>query len=171
MARLRHLSTRFVTSLWPGGPGPERDRWARSHLLPAEESLWERMPGRDRRHAVAVAGRVERALGDVERPVVAAALLHDVGKIDSHLGIYTRVVATVLGAVFGTVHAREWSRGSGVARRIGLYLRHPEIGAEMLALAGSELVTVAWAAQHHLPEAEWSVPAELGRVLKEADDD
>jgi hypothetical protein len=54
---------------------------------------------------------------------------------------------------------------------VGLYLQHPRLGGDMLALAGSDPLTVAWTREHHLPESEWTVPLELGQVLKDADDD
>jgi hypothetical protein len=103
--------------------------------------------------------------------VVAAALLHDSGKVESRLGTLSRVVATVAAMVAGRQRAASWSEGTGFASRIGLYLRHPELGAALLAAAGSAPLTTAWAAEHHLPEARWTVPPDLGRVLKSADDD
>jgi hypothetical protein len=132
------------------------------------------MPGADRRHAVGVARRVDGALaGDVadRRPVLAAALLHDVGKTVSGLGTYGRVIATLSGAAGGRDQALAWSETRGFTRRVGLYLRHPELGADQLALAGSDPLTVAWAREHHLPADQWSVPTVLGEVLKAADDD
>ena len=41
----------------------------------------------------------------------------------------------------------------------------------MLGMAGSAPLTVAWAREHHLPPEEWTVPLEVGEVLKAADDD
>jgi len=38
-------------------------------------------------------------------------------------------------------------------------------------MAGSAPLTVAWAAEHHLPPEDWTVPATIGRALKDADDD
>lgn len=106
----------------------------------------------DRRHAVGVARRVG------EPSLLEAALLHDVGKVDSGLGTFARVVATLVGS-----RAR---RG-----RMARYRNHPAIGARMLEAAGAAPLTVAWAAEHHLPEARWTVPVPAGRVLKAADDD
>jgi hypothetical protein len=141
-------------------------------MLDTEAALWRRMAGADRRHAVAVARRVERALGtDAERPVLAAALLHDVGKIEADLGVYGRVVATLSAKLAGHDMADDWRRKRGFTRRVGLYLHHPDIGGDLLALAGSDPLTVAWAREHHLPEDEWTVPEEIGRALKDADDD
>lgn len=55
--------------------------------------------------------------------------------------------------------------------RIGLYLRHDAVGAELLSEAGSDPLTVAWAGEHHRPPQRWSVDARLGAALKLADDD
>jgi hypothetical protein len=105
------------------------------------------------------------------REVVAAALLHDVGKLDSGLGTYGRVVATVCGRVGGLDMAQAWSSHRGFTRRVGLYLRHDALGADRLTLAGSDDLTVAWAREHHLPEERWTVPLVVGRALKQADGD
>ena len=158
----------------PGGPKAADEAWAESQLLEGERSLWRTMPSADRRHAVGVARRVDEALGDGvddRRPVLAAALLHDVGKTVSGLGTYGRVIATLSAAVGGRDQAEAWSTTRGFTRNVGLYLRHPELGADQLALAGSDPLTVAWAREHHLPAERWTVPEELGQILKTADDD
>jgi hypothetical protein len=132
------------------------------------------MPNPDRRHAVGVARRVDAALpAGVEdrRAALAAALLHDVGKTVSGLRTYGRVIATLSAAAGGRDQAAAWSETRGFTRRVGLYLRHPELGADQLALAGSAPLTVSWAREHHLPPDRWTVPAEVGEVLKAADDD
>jgi hypothetical protein len=167
-----HLTRRFVGALRPGGPGRAAESWVAEQLSPRELELWRRMPGHDRRHAVGVARRVERSLGnEATRAVLAAALLHDVGKIESDLAVYGRVVATLSARLAGHEMAADWRRGRGFTRRVGLYLHHPDIGGDLLALAGSDPLTVAWAREHHLPEDEWTVPEEIGRALKDADDD
>lgn len=172
MGRPSHLVRRFLGSLWPGGPTPAEESWAQGCLLPGEQALWHRMAGPDRRHAVGVARRVERGLGhEASRPVLAAALLHDVGKVESGLGTYGRVIATLSAAVAGPDMAGTWRKQRGFARRVGLYLHHDRLGADLLALAGSDDLTVAWAREHHQPESRWTVPAEVGAALKAADDD
>jgi hypothetical protein len=81
MAGAGHLVKRFVGSLIPIGPVSSDTAWAMEHLLPEERAIWARMSRQDRRHAIGVARRVERALGDeASRPVMAAALLHDCGR-------------------------------------------------------------------------------------------
>jgi hypothetical protein len=158
-----HLVRRFFGSLRRGGPRPADDAWARSFLLPGESALWARMSNADRRHSVGVAKETVRILGEnADRPIVAAALLHDVGKVKSGLGTFSRVGATLLGAVAG----RQRFRG-----RIGDYLRHDELGAQMLEVAGSDRLTAVWAREHHLLPDRWTLDRAVANALKSADDD
>jgi hypothetical protein len=119
------------------------------------------MTNPDRRHAVEVARRFEQLqavdLG-VARPAMAAALLHDCGKVASGLGTYQRVVATMWIAVRGRERA---GRGDG---RLARYARHEPIGADLLAAAGSDPLTVALVGGR--PEA----PPTLRSALLAADD-
>lgn len=149
--KLVHLTKRFFGSLRAGAPAGEQ--WAIDQLNPGERALWARLPDADRHHAVGVARAVPAELA-------VAALLHDVGKVESGFGTFARVGATLLGMV-----KREWPG------RLGQYLRHDEIGAALLTDAGSAPLTIAWAREHHLPEARWTVPLDVGRALKAADDD
>lgn len=172
MSKLGHLIRRFVGSLRPGGPSTADEAWVRAVLGEGEVRLWARLSGADRRHAVGVARRVEEELGDgATPPVLAAALLHDVGKVESGLGTYGRVVATLAAAAAGHDMAERWQRSRGFTRRVGLYLNHPSIGADLLALAGSDPLTVAWAREHHLAPERWTVPGPIAEALKAADDD
>jgi hypothetical protein len=140
--------------------------------LSAEQALWRTMSGADRRHAVGVGRRVERALGvEATRPVLAAALLHDVGKTEARLGTYGRVIATLSAKVAGAEMATTWSRQRGFARRVGLYLQHDRLGGDLLELAGSHPLTVAWTREHHQRAESWTVPQPVAGALKAADDD
>jgi hypothetical protein len=163
---LGHLTKRFFGSLRPGGPPASEVDWVRSQLLQEEWDLWSAMPGPDRRHSAAVARRVEGALGErATRPVVAAALLHDVGKSASRLRTPGRVVATVTAEVVGRERAAGWDSA------IGRYLRHDAAGAALLEQAGSDPLTVAWAREHHHPREDWTVTQPEADALKAADDD
>ena len=162
MSGARHLARRFLGSLSPRPLDREDDAWVRQCLLPGERALWDRMSRPDRKHAAGVARDVDRALDGAPRPVLAAALLHDVGKIDSGLGTFSRAGATVIGAVVGR------QRAGG---RLGRYFRHDAIGADLLERAGADALTVAWAREHHLPPDRWTVPRELADALAAADDD
>ena len=129
------------------------------------------MSGPDRRHAVGVARRVDEAADPGGRDLLAAALLHDVGKVTSGLGTMARVPATLVGAAGGRRRAAAWSARRGVLGRLGRYLRHDEEGAALLRDAGAPVLAVTWAQEHHRPPCRWTVPPDTGRLLKEADDD
>jgi hypothetical protein len=139
-----------------------------SILTAGELGLWRRMSGPDRRHAVGVARDVAARLGgdrpsEVAAPVLAAALLHDVGKVESGLGTLARVPVTILGELGG--------RGRIKTGRVGRYFEHPAIGARLLSSAGSDPLVVTWAAEHHLPADRWTLPSSIASALKAADDD
>jgi hypothetical protein len=169
--RLLHLVRRFFASLLPIGPKAGDDAWARSQLTEPEQELWSTMARVDRRHSAAVARRAVDELGErATPPVVAAALLHDVGKTVPRLGTFGRVIATLSEAVAGEDTARHWVETSGFTRRVGQYVLYPELGVDLLKMAGSDDLVVAWSREHHLPEAEWTIDPELGRALQAADD-
>jgi putative nucleotidyltransferase with HDIG domain len=130
----------------------------------------------DRRESIAVARRTAAALAgtewDGDDRYLAAALLHDVGKSDARLGPIGRALATMAGAVAGHQMAPAWQARGGIARRFGVYLRHDEIGAGMLRLAGAPSAAVEWAEAHHHPErwpALTAVPLPVAEALARAD--
>lgn len=175
---LGHLATRFFGALWPGGPRRADEDWARRWLQPGELELWERMSGPDRRHAVGVAHATVELLddgSDPERAVVASALLHDVGKVESGLGTIARALVTGIALVVGRARLvadpAPGRREARWHRRTRQYFTHDRLGADLLRLAGSDPLTVAWARQHHLPADAWTLDSRVAAALKAADDD
>ncbi|MEM9564355.1 MAG: HD domain-containing protein [Actinomycetota bacterium] len=177
VAQSFHLVRRFAGSIRPGPPKPADEDWAKGSLVPGERELWARMSNPDRRHAVTVARDVVRRwpeVGDGEPPraVVAAALLHDVGKVESGLRTPERVAATLLWSVLDDSVAARWATTeSRVLGRYGRYRRHPEIGGALLRSAGADPLTAAWAEEHHRPDSRWTVDHRVGQLLKACDDD
>lgn len=185
-----HLTRRFFETLSSRTPDPKEEAWACSYLGQGERELWARMRAADRRHAVEVARYTERLLSDgghggahggggagaeagqgAPRPVMAAALLHDVGKVSDDLGAPARAFATVIGRGLGMRRARSLAGQRGPLGKIGRYLDHPAVGARLLEAAGSEPITVWWAADHHRTADRWRVPRRYAEALKQADDD
>jgi hypothetical protein len=152
MSSWSHLAGRFFGALRPGGPGHADVAWVQGLLEPPELALWERLPAHDQRHTIEVARKVESLLagtphgGDSRWP--AAALLHDVGKLASGLSVPGRVVATLMGMAGGW-RLSAWEEFRGFRRRISQYLRHGEIGADMIRMAGGREEVAAWAFAHH----------------------
>ena len=150
-----HLARRFFQSIADRGPDPLEEVWLLGLLSGAEAALYRRMSAADRSHALRSA-RCPALVDDAQR---VAAALHDVGKIQAGLGTCTRVGATLMGALFPR----------GLRGRWADYMDHPRLGAAMLLEAGSAQLTVVWAAEHHIPLEESSLPPEAATALAAAD--
>ena len=190
-----HLTRRFFGSLRPAPPTLADLAWVRDSLVDHELSIWAQMSKADQRHSIDVARLVDaevttRDSGTVKAQapwtpldgwfdsapqrrqlMVAAALLHDSGKNRSQLGTFSRVLATVLRPLAPSASIPRWAEGEGIGHRLAQYWRHPEIGSNALREGGSHRLVTAWAAEHHKPEEAWTVPIELGRILRDCDDD
>jgi hypothetical protein len=177
MSRQTHLARRFVGALWPGKPDAADVAWVTTVLNERELAVWRRMPNHDRRHSIRVALDVQSMLASTEYADddrwAEAALLHDVGKLDSGLGVFGRVLATLAGAAAGRDMAGPWSQKRGVTRKFGLYLLHPELGASRIRMCGGSREAALWAEAHQDPDL-WNrtgLPQPVIDALVAADDD
>lgn len=173
----RHLAVRFFGALSSTPPSTEDEEWALSHLVEGERDLYRRMSPSDQRHALSVARQAValRPEAGVRRAFVAAALLHDVGKIDARFGPVARALVTLTAIAAGRRRlvrlTRACSERSTLARRVHTYLRHDTVGSAMLQSAGSDELTWTWAQEHHLPSERWTVDHGVAVALKTADGD
>jgi hypothetical protein len=166
MTRVRHLVGRFFGSLRARPLTPDDLDLVRDTLDAGELTSWERLGRADRAESLATAHAVITALGpDADPRWVAAALVHDVGKTESGLGIVGRAAATVSATIAGPKRARAWT-GS-----VGRYVNHDELGADGLRRAGARAESVAWAAAHHRPDRwpDTGIPPEICAILAAAD--
>ena len=120
-------------------------------LTPDGFALFRRQPNHDQRHAIGVARDVYVRLADTpysdDPRWLSAALLHDIGKLDSHLGVYGRVRGHCVGhGGRSRARGRCWSESKGFTRRVGVYLRHAELGADRIRIAGEPEEAAVWAA-------------------------
>lgn len=147
-----HLPRRFFGYVTSQPLSPDEVDDVRSQLSPELFDLFMTMNDADQRHAVEVATRTN------DPTLTEAALLHDVGKSVSGIGAIGRSCATVLGALSVPVSG-SWE----------LYLRHGEVGAEMLEMAGAAPLTVAFARFHPGPTPP-GVSEKAWLALEAADD-
>jgi hypothetical protein len=174
-ARPAHLAARFFSSFLPL-PVTARDRqWVGSVLRPEELGLWARLSLADRRESIGVARRTEAALAGTEHAGdprwLAAALLHDVGKLDARCGPVRRAVATAAAAVLGPRMVEGWVDKSGFVRRCALYVFHDQLGADRVRIVGGRVEAALWAEAHHRP-AIWDatgIPHAVVAALAAAD--
>jgi hypothetical protein len=170
-----HLARRFFRALGPGSPRPHDVAWVEAILEPGELTLWHALPNHDRRYSIRVAKDVEARLAGTEYAAdprwLAAALLHDVGKLDAGLGVLGRSVATVVGPLAGRERVDRWARAQGFRRRVAWYLRHDERGADRIRAAGGRDDAARWALAHHHRD-RWPasrVPTPVAEALEAAD--
>jgi hypothetical protein len=176
VSRAAHLVARFFGSLRPRTVDAETLAWVERMLEPGELHVWEGLGRADRAESIAVARRLDRALADTgdtaDSTWTAAALLHDVGKQASAYGPIGRSFVTTIGAFAGRDNVRAWSEETSRVRgRMGRYVAHDDVGADLLTVAGARPAASAWAAAHHRPEL-WDssgIPTRICRALARAD--
>ena len=127
MKYFRHLVSRFFGAISGAQPPLEDLTEVESLLLDGELLFWRKLPTMDQRHSIAVLRRFLSLRPSATRPEMRAALLHDIGKLQSNLGVLGRVVATLIGP-----------RGE----RFTAYHDHEKIGSQMLQNINSDLVTI-----------------------------
>jgi putative nucleotidyltransferase with HDIG domain len=169
MTRAAHLVRRFLASLRPRPLRTDDVAFVQGALLSQEFQCWEQLGPADRAESVATGRALAAALDAAGQPSdtrwLAAALLHDVGKADSTLGVIGRSLATAAAAVAGPRRARAFPGA------FGRYVNHDELGAQRLRAAGARPETVSWAAAHHRPGC-WDatgIPPAICRMLAAAD--
>ncbi len=175
-ATLRLLASRLIAAARKVRSDPADEAWVRSILTPAEHDLWTRLSAYDRSHAVQVARRVEHRLAPTvyrgDTLWLSAALLHDIGKLQSELSMFERVIATLASKAVGVLTARRWAgSATAVKRRIGIYLIHGEIGAGMIRASGGREGVAAWTEVHqdYRSRDDLGIPSVVVEALLESD--
>jgi hypothetical protein len=118
-----HLAKRFFGALGRAPIGESQIELVQATLLDSEFALWSAMMPMDKKHSIKVMSRFMQIYPQATAAQVRASLLHDVGKLESNLSVFARVLATIVG-----------ERGSRFAK----YHAHEKIGAQMLRQAGSD---------------------------------
>lgn len=136
-----------------------RRTWIRQYLGAEEAALFSRMAKMDQGHCVRVAQKAlalaqelpEPGLSPQERRILArAALLHDVGKSGTGLGLIARV-GVVLFRHRGLRLEADSVASGRIARWLKAHHEHAAVGAAMARRIGIEEPVVALIQNHHEP--------------------
>lgn len=147
---LAYRTTQFFRVLF-ARPTPEDLRRVEETLSPSLIRIFRRMSVADQTHAI----RVLRTLldqGERHPSLLAAALLHDVGKARVRPRLWDRVVV-VLGTAIVPGAIQRWGHGElkGWRRPFVIAVRHPVWGAEMIRTAGGSEELATLVSRHQDP--------------------
>jgi len=135
----------------------EERLWAAGWLPAPALLLFQTMSAADQRHSLRVC-RGLLARGCEDKDLLAAALLHDVGKAQGRVPFWTRPVI-VLGKLLAprllkrlAVDPREGKAMPRWRRELSNAWWHAEIGSELAAAAGLSEQAVLFIRTHHQPD-------------------
>lgn len=158
MIRYRLLQVRqqlgFISALSPEDIA-EVKRWLPASALP----LFQGMSRADQQHSLRVCRGLQKR-GCVENDLLAAALLHDVGKAQGRVPFWTRPVIVlgkcctpgllarlvILPSLLETRYIPSWRRALSYA------WWHADVGADLAANAGLSERAVLYIRTHHQPD-------------------
>ena len=167
ISRIRYRIDQFRRALRPLPDAVPIDT-LRTHLNPAQLTLFLRMQPSERAHAFSVFERLKE--GGYKQPeLLVAALLHDVGKILYPLSVWERVVI-VLGYKLFPRLARRWGEGTprGFRRPFAVAAQHPFWGADLVEKTGATQNTIALIRHHQDKNEQPELP--LLSALQGVDD-
>lgn len=140
-------------------------------LTETQRALFLRLPAADQLHSLRVLDVLVEA-DESDPDLLAAALLHDIGKVHRPLRLWERVFV-VLAQSFAPDWAASWADEQGGALRSALAVshNHAQWGAEMLAGTGASQRLIDLVQRHQDPPTEpTSETDHLLRRLQQADD-
>lgn len=170
MPGLFYRAQQFVRAVRTPPLSPTEEKRVHDFLGDRAFALYQTMPRGDQRHALTIFDGLT-AQGYRDRPLLEAALLHDVAKRNLGLGYRTGVI--LLNKVSPDALARV-ARANPNDWRYPFYvsLHHPEMGAQLAAQAGITEPTLALIRAHQstLPQFQDAQLGEWQRALKALDD-
>jgi putative nucleotidyltransferase with HDIG domain len=148
--RLAYRAIQFFHTL-KATPGPDDLALVRQYLIPELLGLFERMSSTDQVHSVQVL-RTLLEEGEDHPDLLAAALLHDVGKSLHRPSALERIVV-VLTQSLAPGFLKRWGQGpaTGWRRPYVIAVQHARWGAEMVARTGGSETLVELIRSHQDP--------------------
>lgn len=116
------------------------------YLNQEEKELFSRLPPYEARHAIDTANTIKNFEVKQEKEIlIKAALLHDIGKIDSGIGLIKKSVLVLMDRFFPSI-SRCLSKSNFM---FNVYYNHPEMGAVLLEKIDTEEKVIKLVRYHH----------------------
>lgn len=124
----------------------EEVQFIESYLSAGERDLFDKLPYHEKRHAVSTARTIDmQGLCSDRDILIKAALLHDIGKIQSRAGIIKKSILVLTDKFFPTVSCNL----SNKLNMFYVYYNHPELGARLLEEINTNSQVVLLVRFHH----------------------
>jgi len=136
-----------------------------SLLTPEQIALFKRMTPGEQAHSVRVV-RYLQAEGFQDSELLAAGLLHDVGKSRSPLSLWDRIWIVLASGFSVEVSPETQKNGSFWLRPLVVARRHPEWGANMASSAGVSSLTAWLIENHERDDIDWGGNTKQKRYLE-----
>ncbi len=170
--RFRYRAAQFWRAIYPQKLSDTEKLIIRRFLTNSEWDLFNRYSVNDQRHSYQVFRTLELQ-GCKDPGLLAAALLHDVGKTKIRLSVWDRSLAVICEAIIPELAAK-WGIEDGKRWRRPFVIRamHPQWGAQMAKSAGSKTMVVNLIRRHQdpLPKNPNCLEDEFLALLQWADD-
>lgn len=172
-SRIAYRISQFWSGMRSSPPTQDELQPARSVLTEQQMALFLKLSPFEQRHGL----RVQHALidqGETHPDLMAAALLHDIGKIRHPLHLWDRVTI-VLARELAPKKVNAWGFGEpkGWRRAFVIYNKHPKWGAELVSQVGASPLLLTLIQKHEEIESMEGLNLQeirLVKLLRQADD-
>jgi len=149
-----HRFAQGISALFAFAKTPDLNL-ARLHLTSCEFKAFHSMSRSEQLHSLKVLAKVQAEYPDAPKALIAAALLHDVGKSRYRLSLWQRTLAVIIEAILPRA-SRRLSEGEAMSIwRAPFVVRrhHARWSGEILRHCGSQ-ADVVWLSERHQDNAE-----------------
>ena len=171
--RFTYRISQFWSVLRSSAPAEHELDQAKSVLTESQMELFLQLQPSEQRHGLRMLQAL-RNQGETQLDLLAAALLHDIGKVIQPLQLWERVLIVIARKLipdkvttWGGGEPKGWKRPFVISRK------HPEWGAELVSKIGGSTLLLNLIRNHEneAPDGlQNSLEARLLKVLREADD-
>lgn len=128
------------------------------HLSEEEMKIFSKLPTHEKKHSINVAHYIIENNRNISDFVIKAGILHDIGKINSHLNPFFKSIIVILDGI-----SEDFTKKLKFIKPIKVYYEHPEIGFETYNDIDREIANLI--KEHH----NYNNQNPIVKIIQEAD--